>query len=131
VVAYSALIWTLSARTLDIKLDRFPFHDKGVHFLEYGLLAFLMSHAVQVTWPRARRRALAAFWLTVSLGLSDELHQAYVPGRNADALDLLADAIGALTAVLLYQVLRGLWRRRIRARLVIEAPRERSSEESL
>jgi hypothetical protein len=139
VVAYTALIWVLSSRSLDIRLDAFPFRDKGVHFCEYGLLAFLMSHAVRITWPRARRGFLAAFWLTVSLGLTDELHQAYVPGRSADGFDLLADALGAFSAIALYAFLRSLLRRR-RATLGVNVqsrepspalPRERTSEESL
>lgn len=132
VVAYSALIWTLSSQTLDIKLDDVPFRDKGVHFVEYGVLAFLMSHAVQVSWPSARHRVLVAFWLTFALGFSDELHQAYVPGRSSDVMDLVADAIGAAIAITLYQLLRAFMRRRGETRVVVvEAPHERSSEDSL
>jgi VanZ family protein len=138
VVAYTVLIWVLSSRTLDIRLEAFPFRDKGVHFCEYGVLGFLMTHAVHVTWPRARRGLLAAFWLTVSLGLTDELHQAYVPGRSADGLDLVADALGALSAIVLYAFLRRLLSRRAAVSAKSEArepsaaiPRERTSEESL
>jgi VanZ family protein len=130
VVAYMGLIWFLSSRTLDVHLDTVPFRDKGVHFLEFGVLAFLMTHAVRATWPQARRGALAAFWLTASFGLSDELHQGFVPGRSPDVLDLGADAVGALAAILLYALVRALWQRRAQARAVIEAPGERSSEES-
>jgi len=34
--------------------------------------------------------------------LLDEIHQAYVPGRVADALDLLADSLGGLAGTLAY-----------------------------
>ena len=44
--------------------------------------------------------ALAVFALT------DELHQAWVPGREPEVLDLLADAIGILLGALLA---RGRW----------------------
>jgi VanZ family protein len=131
VCAYTGLIWFLSSRVLDVKLDSIPFRDKGVHFVEYGVLGFLMTHAVRVTWPRARRALSAAFWLTVSLGLIDELHQAYVPGRSADTLDLATDALGALIAITLYHLLAGLIRRRLQTRLALQPPHERSSEESL
>lgn len=129
VIAYSGLIWWLSSQALDIPTHRFPFRDKGVHFIEYGVLAFLMTHAVRRTWPRARFGLATAWWLTVALGLSDELHQAYVPGRNADIYDLLADALGAFAAVTLYGVLGALWGRRDGASVALEAPQERPSSE--
>jgi VanZ family protein len=126
VLSYTALIWVLSSRALNVRLNLFPFQDKGVHFLEYGLLAFLVTHAVQMTWPKARYGMLVAFLVTVSLGATDELHQAFVPGRSADVFDLVADALGALTAIVLYNLLRS-----VRQRREALVPRERSSEESL
>ena len=131
VVAYTGLIWWLSSQTIDIPLDRVPFRDKGVHFLEYGALALMMTYAVRVSWPDARYGLIAAWWLTVSLGLTDEFHQAYVPGRSADVYDLVADACGAFAAIALYGVVSALWRRREHAPVAIEAPRERPSGERL
>jgi VanZ family protein len=31
----------------------------------------------------------------VAYGVTDEWHQSFVPGRSADAIDLVADAVGA------------------------------------
>ena len=45
--------------------------------------------------------AVAAVGLTVLYGLSDEIHQRFVPGRVADVRDLMADTIGALVGVVL------------------------------
>jgi hypothetical protein len=103
---YTALIWYLSSRALSIKLDFFPLRDKGVHFVEYGLLALLVRLALQASWPRARAPNAAAIWITLGLGLMDELHQLYVPGRSGDALDLLADGCGASFATWLYTRVR-------------------------
>jgi hypothetical protein len=131
VVTYTGLIWYLSSQTFDIPLHRVPFRDKGVHFLEYGLLAFMMTRAVRVTWPDARYGLVAAWWLTVSLGLTDEFHQAYVPGRSADIYDLAADSLGALGAITLYGVFSALWSRRGQAQVTLPAQSERSSEETI
>jgi VanZ family protein len=114
VVLYTGLIWFLSSQNLDIRVDRFPLRDKGVHFFEYGALAFLISHAVSVSWPDARHRFLASLWLTMGLGLTDELHQAYVPGRMADTDDLIADTLGGLCAISFYFALRKWRARRVR-----------------
>jgi VanZ family protein len=103
------LIWWLSAQNIVFKaIERVPLQDKGVHFLEYALLGALMAHAVRVSWPGQRLGYLAAFWLTCGLGLADELHQVYVPGRMGDGRDLLADAIGAAAATLIYALVVSL-----------------------
>jgi VanZ family protein len=103
VCAYTGLIWWLSAQNIAFKvIERVPLKDKGVHFLEYSLLGALMAHAVRVSWPARRLGYLAAFWLSCGLGLVDELHQVYVPGRMGDGRDLLADAMGAAAATLVY-----------------------------
>jgi hypothetical protein len=76
-----------------------PHLDKGIHALAYALL--LSSFRL---WRGPGRSA--AGWLPGAIGgslvaaLGDEWHQAAVPGRSPDPLDLLADlggiALGAL-----------------------------------
>ena len=98
-LSYMALIWALSSVALpDLPIDRFPLRDKGVHAVEYALLAFLVTHASLRTWPdRARARiAAVALLVTCGWGVLDEIHQAFVPGRSAAPLDLVADLAGAL-----------------------------------
>ena len=97
-IAYMALIWMLSSLTLNVRLSELPLGDKGVHLVEYGVLGFLVAHASMRTWPHrglARTFALAVF-VTVLWGLLDEIHQAFVPGRSSEALDLVADGAGAV-----------------------------------
>ncbi len=97
-VLYMALIWTLSSFTFDAPIEHVPLRDKGVHFLEYGMLGFLLTHATLRTWPahHVLRTAALAVCITLLWGWLDEIHQAFVPGRSSDALDLVADAAGAL-----------------------------------
>ena len=75
--------------------------DKLGHLAAYAVLGVLVTRGtggglpVRVTWR------LAAFSLLVTAlyGVSDELHQWFVPGRSADVLDIAADAAGGLLAV--------------------------------
>lgn len=95
---YMLLIWWLSSQSLVISTANFPFRDKGVHAVEYGVLGVFLAHALSgtlVTLSRARLW-LSAVALTVLFGMTDEIHQAFVPGRSSDVLDLAADAVGAL-----------------------------------
>jgi VanZ family protein len=95
---YMALIWTISSLSLtDVSVSRVPLGDKGVHFVEYGVLAFLLAHAALRTWPRHHplRTASLAVFLAALWGFVDEIHQGFVPGRSSEALDLVADTAGA------------------------------------
>lgn len=113
-VLYTLLIWWLSSQVLRVPyMERVPLQDKGVHFLEYGALSLFITHAVATTWQRRGVRVLlASSVITIALGLLDELHQAFVPGRSSDELDLLADAAGAVffsaSYLLIVRLLRGV-----------------------
>lgn len=79
--------------------------DKLAHFGIYCMLAFFIDRALraQTRFPVMQaRHLLFTVLITTLYGLSDEIHQAFVPGRNASKYDLLADAAGALLFCLVY-----------------------------
>ncbi len=78
--------------------------DKIIHIGEYGLLALLCIRMLNGMLPSATEKRLFAFAvvLTVLYGVSDELHQSFVPGRSSDPYDLLADVAGALLGARIY-----------------------------
>jgi VanZ family protein len=103
-----AAIWLLSSGTPpSMPIHALPFRDRGAHFIAYAALAFFVSHGVRgsrllgrdYTGPLAfadRVRIWTfALYTAVLWGLLDEVHQAFVPGRSPDAVDLVADALGA------------------------------------
>jgi VanZ family protein len=83
------------------------------HFGEYALLAALWAWALTPalggralesgasTAARHRLRLAAAGAISLLYAVSDEIHQSYVSGRDADPLDVLVDAAGIATALLL------------------------------
>jgi hypothetical protein len=73
--------------------------DKLSHFAVFGLLATLVLRAPGPCQARAWRAAAA-----VSLfGLCDEWRQSFTPGRFVEFADWVADTVGALVAVFVYQ----------------------------
>lgn len=98
VAAYMALIFHLSSQS-QVSLPG-DLSDKSWHVAGYIGLGLLAMRAVtggvpaRVTW----RDALLGMAITVAYGVSDELHQRFVPGRSPDVLDVFADACGAAIA---------------------------------
>jgi VanZ family protein len=80
--------------------------DKGAHAMLYSGLAALIVRALAGGWrPFAGGIAVAAVLFSTLYGVSDELHQLFVPTRTADLNDLAADAVGSAVAVaVLYAV---------------------------
>lgn len=92
------MIFFLSSQPLDfIGQGPFPQWDKFAHAAEYGFLCYLLLRALRGTFPMAQTRSLAvwAVLIAVSYAASDEVHQAFVPHRDSDVLDILADGGGA------------------------------------
>lgn len=87
--------------------------DKVLHFLEFAALGFLTLHALLASWPH-RSTAQHLLW-AVALGLCvaflDELLQAFVPARQSDWRDAVADGLGALCGATLRWGLGSLIRR--------------------
>jgi VanZ family protein len=105
---YMLLIWALSSFPIQVDFSRVPLRDKGVHFIEYGTLSVLLTHALRSTAPRRNSLAIWALAVLITLvwGAIDEIHQAFVPGRVSDVGDLIADGCGAAAGSLAYLLLR-------------------------
>jgi VanZ family protein len=82
--------------------------DKLLHLLVFGALCLLTLRATHGgPHPLAPAPAAVAFSLVLLWGVLDEVHQSFVPGRDASARDVVADALGAALAVLVWAVWRG------------------------
>ena len=112
VVGYAGLIFYLSA--LSHPEDQLPsfllkdVSDKVLHAVEYGILALLCYRAFRwAAGPAVARQAVVLAIVTASVfGLTDEVHQAFVPLRDASWQDWLADTIGAVIGALSWRSIR-------------------------
>jgi hypothetical protein len=105
VAVWAAVLFWLSAqpgaafepagtRVADIPGRNFFVHG-ALYFVLGGLAWFWAWAGLRIS----RCHALAvAVGLAVLYGVSDEWHQSFVPGRSPDALDVLADGLGAAVA---------------------------------
>ena len=85
------------------KLD-FAFSDKMVHFLEFGMLGIFLYNAFRHTSP-VKKPVLWSIAAGMIWGISDELHQLFVPGRMCSIWDFAADSAGIVTFVIISMML--------------------------
>jgi VanZ family protein len=104
-IAYCTFIVIQSHLPSPIELPEVSHVDKLLHLAAYGLMAVLFYRTYLSGWPRARKRRLlwASAVSAALFGLSDEIHQFFVPYRTADPLDFLADSVGAFLGAAAYQ----------------------------
>jgi len=69
------------------------------HLVAYAVLALLLAWGLRGGDLTGRQRLLLAFTIAVAFGVTDEFHQSFVPGRDANPVDLLLDATGAAAAL--------------------------------
>ena len=102
VLCWTAVIFGLSSIPgADIPSPPIPSADKLVHLGLYGILGYLGFRLIGA-WssgaPSRRGGTWGTWGLTVlavlAYGVSDELHQAFVPRRSPDVMDVLADLAG-------------------------------------
>ena len=97
---YAGLIFYLSAQS-DLKPPvEFNMSDKLIHVLEFGILSFLVMRAIKrkktgfvAVYPYIL--GMAGTWV---YGISDEIHQYFVPGRSCSIGDIIADGAGVFIA---------------------------------
>jgi VanZ family protein len=111
VVLYAGAIFYLSDQPHpQEKLPSFlfeEFSDKVLHAVEYGILALLCYRAFRwASGPTVARQAILLAIVTASVyGMTDEVHQAFIPFRESGWQDWLADTIGAVIGVVSWRFL--------------------------
>lgn len=102
---FATIYYLSSLPSLDFDLH-FGARDKLFHMLAYGLLGIFLLGVMRPSPVGYSFNQVGLATLIATLyGITDEWHQAYVPGRTSDPLDLLADSLGALLATLAVRAL--------------------------
>ena len=107
-LGWAILIFFISSQSLGSfgkSLFSFSYFDKLAHIGEYGVLCLFIHRAIVNTLGEwwVERAVMISILLCILYGVSDEIHQMFVPMRLAEVADVVADGMGAG----LYHV--GLW----------------------
>jgi VanZ family protein len=106
-ILYCLLIYIQSANPSPDQIPSFPFVDKLLHFSAYAFLGILFYRAYQTLKIKNNLQMLILLSVVSATlyGVSDEIHQSFVPFREAEVADVIADMLGAFSGVFLYQLL--------------------------
>jgi VanZ family protein len=104
IIVYCLLIYSQSSHPSPQSLPDWPFIDKLLHFAGYALLGALFLRAFNTTPIKHHLKLvlILSVLLSALYGISDEIHQSFVPFRTADVLDALSDILGSIAGVYLY-----------------------------
>jgi VanZ family protein len=114
-----ALVWTAVVIVLAVLppdhrgLSLAPPTDKVLHAVEFFMLALLLTWGMaNTTLGGLFLRLLVAVPIMTALAVVTEIVQSWVPGRSAELMDLVGDAVGILAGVLAVVVVETLRRGR-------------------
>lgn len=74
------------------------------HFTEFFVFGCVLLNALRLHFDMGKA-AVAAVCIASAYGVTDELHQIFVPTRSCDPMDWLVDTVAALLGALLVRAL--------------------------
>lgn len=79
--------------------------SKTAHFLEYGILCYF-SYLTFIYLKKYRFRYIISVLICLIYAILDEYHQSFVSSRTPRVFDVIIDVMGAITMILLIELVR-------------------------
>ena len=104
-IIYCIFIFIQSSFPSIESVPELPYIDKLLHFFAYAVLGAFFLRAYKTLRVRNNLKLLIILSVLSSslYGISDEIHQHFVPYRSFEYVDILADVLGSLFGVFIYQ----------------------------
>ena len=104
-LGWMALLFFLSSKS-DLPVPPFfPFQDKVEHGVAFGILGVFFNRSFKPGWaPPLLKRVLVITAMVATYSAFDEIHQSFVPARDASLADFEADTIGGLVSAIIFSV---------------------------
>lgn len=102
-ISYMILIFILSSlphnAVIELPNSKWDvFIKEGLHLVEFGILYVVFAIALVINRKLTARSSFIIACISALYGLSDEIHQYFIPYRSATIIDLIKDWIGVLAA---------------------------------
>ena len=82
--------------------------DKISHFVEYAIFAllFLLMLKQENRITNSKKAFFTVSFFGLLLAIIDELHQLFIPGRSTDFLDIVADFLGIVIMIIVFNLIQ-------------------------
>ena len=102
-IIYMVAIWVMSSMSSDaiVELPDSTWDGaikESLHLVEFGILYLLLALALLTMRELNSTINMILMLISCLYGLTDEIHQSFVPYRSATIIDLVKDVIGVLVA---------------------------------
>ncbi|MBT8374729.1 MAG: VanZ family protein [Deltaproteobacteria bacterium] len=103
-ITYCILIFLQSCFPSIESVPELPYSDKLLHFFAYAVLGTLFYRAYKTLQFNNNLKLLIIISILSSslYGISDEIHQYFVPFRSAEWMDVFANILGSAFGVFIY-----------------------------
>jgi len=101
-VVWAALIYYLSSLPGSTFPSPFAYADKVFHLGMYAVLGYLVARALGCSGRAGRVIMMLALLLCLIYGVSDEIHQSFIPDRVPSVTDIVADVFGSVLGIRIY-----------------------------
>lgn len=88
---------------------------KSAHFIEYLILGIL-TISVLSDYNLDKKIIIYSFIFCLIYAMTDEIHQLFISGRSAKALDVIIDSVGSITGIFIYYLL--IFKRKIGKKVI-------------
>ena len=79
-----------------------PWIARAYHFIVFFLLGFFLFIAIKGDSKLTKKHIFLVLIISIIYALLDEFHQMFVPGRDANVVDILTDTLGIISSIIIY-----------------------------
>lgn len=95
-----------------------PIIRKGAHLSIYTLVGILMMSFISTYNIKLKYRFLISILVGLVYASSDEIHQSFIPGRNASIIDVGIDTSGVLLGIILVLIIISVYKKLTKNKII-------------
>jgi VanZ family protein len=113
------IIWESNQPQPIFTIQGLAWQDKLLHFIGYLTYGLSIIIAISVNFPNLPKKRMVLYIMIFGFlfGMTDEIHQYFIPGRTCDFFDWVADATGISLSLIFRNKIKNIIERLMKAKI--------------